>query len=184
MCVFFLVDVYINGESGAPECPSASRLPPWHKDERWNEDCDWCNYGAADWRRGQIITALIGLCLDSEHATLWLKCRREAGVCMCEPVCVLGQPIGIVEKEREERRWKSTFCDSDLPTGVPLTRAESIHSLLRRIKNNQNMFEAFITPNRLLFPKFYGEERVISLKVLQTFKSAYVQKTKSRNKKT
>lgn len=95
--------VWFNDRSGSPECPSVSRQP-WHRDERWNGDCDWCNYAASDWRRGQIITGLIGLCLDWAYATLWLKCCRKVCVCVC-----VGQLTGF--KQRKEKKYLF-----DLPT--------------------------------------------------------------------
>lgn len=101
-CTSGLAVVWFNDRSGSPECPSVSRPPPWHRDERWNGDCDWCNYAAADWRRGQIITGLIGLCLDWEYATLWLKCCRKVCVYVCVCVCV-GQSTGF--KQQKEKKY-------------------------------------------------------------------------------
>lgn len=113
------------------ECPSVSCPPPGHRDERWNGDCDWCNYGAADWRRGQIIIALIGLCLDWEHATLWLKCLTNVCVCvlMHECVCVLW----TLDRLWMVQRNKDTLSFLTFPHECFSTGTESLHGFLNLI---------------------------------------------------
>lgn len=114
--------VWFNDRSGSPECPSVSRQP-WHRDERWNGDCDWCNYAASDWRRGQIITGLIGLCLDWAYATLWLKCCRKVCVCVC--VLVSWQALNSGKRKSTcltfQQDSSSVCCSFSMALSITLT---------------------------------------------------------------
>lgn len=78
----------------------------------------WCCW----WRRGQIITALIGLCLDCEHTTLWLKCRTS--VSMCAPMWVCVQESRKTSLLRAEKRTFAIFWPW-MTWKLSLTKTES-----------------------------------------------------------